>query len=755
MDANFPNPNLKNNLPLRDVKIEPVEDEFGDIDYSFAEAAAGIARLVDMGITRDRELFSVAISEDKVVGALWCSFDGNNYEWDVAVLSDNQRCGIGSKLVDVAIARLDEFLDVNPETRMEIRVTSPIMEQMLLRRGFHPTQNSSASALYMQARPLQVSPNMDSEYMLLAQEPIKNRERLQRLVDTALPPIADGKTRLWRADVGEVDAPIPSWMQDTAEMQGAISAGGRWFYKTREDAERHIDGLDGGSLSFVDIASSQVEDFNARDNPHAGGYGRDGYEYFVSRALADSRKSAAAVVFDMQGNPISLSARFSVAGDINLAADPSIKFSYQAALERHDFAAAQRIFDTAFLLNAKSRLAEQGITIEWGEVQYDDTSTKSLHAIKDGAVVAFVDIMPLPTGELGIGQITVEENFRRKGIASDLFTVAKSLNPGLVLHSYDFTEDGTNWADAYRALANPPHKNANFSDNTLIYFDSHAKGAGSEATQVNARSGVALSLDDDELYLKLAKDPSANIAALQAMVDFAAMRAFPDTVAKEPRTSSRDTGVKPLLKLFHGSDDAFTEFKTGLTSVNDYGVLGTVDVQRHGIFFAENEDYARTFSKNGSVLSLFLDIKKPFEISDAQDIVESRNLGDELTEDYHMARWFLSCATQWEAFDDEEGQLFVNWLRKNGYDGARIQERGVGLPGEPSQDIWVALDATQIKSAAPVTFDDSGEPVPLSRRFLPGDDFRGDGRAEVNLPGPSLEGHTAKPARVHSFTKHT
>ena len=393
----LPGDDIRGGAATHSIEIEPVEDEFGNPDYRKAEAAEDIARIVDMGITRDRELSHVAVKGEKVVGALWTAFDGDNYEWDVAVLPEMQRMGIGSRLVDLAISRVSEFQEANPDADMKIHVTSPVMEEMLKKRGFASVK--SGRRLYM------------------------------------------------------------------------------------------------------------------------------------------------------------------------------------------------------------------------------------------------------------------------------------------------------------------------------------------------ARLGSAVEPEDE--YLKLAQNPEVNREMLQKMVDLAARAAFPDSLAIEPCLSSRENaGDKPLLKLHHGTAGAITEFQIGRDTKNDYGFLGTVETKRHGVFFAENEEYARTFVKEGgTVMQVFLDIKKPFGISDAQDVIEKRELGGEFTEDFNMAHWFFTRATQWEAFDDDGGKVFVSWLRKKGFDGATIDERGTGLVDEPTQTVWVALDASQIKSANPVERDEAGNVIPLSKRFLPSKDIRGDAGEGILLAG--------------------
>lgn len=227
---------------------------------------------------------------------------------------------------------------------------------------------------------------------------------------------------------------------------------------------------------------------------------------------------------------------------------------------------------------------------------------------------------------------------------------------------------------------------------------------------------------DAVLKAWLERNPKS-AAALQRMVDEAAKAAMPRSVAIEPMVSSKEKlADKPLLKLYHGTDAIFQVFERGRQGVTDFGFLGVVESERHGIFFAENRDFAETFakSKRGErVVTAFLNIINPFSFQDAQDIIEARGLGDEFSADYDMARWFFTRANQWEAFDGEDGKKFVTWLESKGYDGAIIQEDGIGLPDEPTQDVWVALNPSQIKSADPVTRDDAGNVIPLSQRFNP------------------------------------
>jgi hypothetical protein len=52
----------------------------------------------------------------------------------------------------------------------------------------------------------------------------------------------------------------------------------------------------------------------------------------------------------------------------------------------------------------------------------------------------------------------------------------------------------------------------------------------------------------------------------------------------------------------------------------------------------------------------------------------------------------------------------------------RYKEDGTYIPN----DAYIPFRRSQIKSADPVTYDDDGNVIPLSRRFDGGDDIRGD-----------------------------
>ena len=68
----------------------------------------------------------------------------------------------------------------------------------------------------------------------------------------------------------------------------------------------------------------------------------------------------------------------------------------------------------------------------------------------------------------------------------------------------------------------------------------------------------------------------------------------------------------------------------------------------------------------------------------------------------------------------------------------------------------IVFDGRNIKSAAPVTYDDHGNVIPLSRRFDDGDDIRGDVSAPKNDVSEKKEANPQKPMGIsHIFTGST
>lgn len=96
--------------------------------------------------------------------------------------------------------------------------------------------------------------------------------------------------RLYRSESEKDSKTIPDWLRDQSEFKDNVEAEGRWFYKSLQEAKDHANKFGTSGITYVDVLDSDVEIFNAKDNKFAGGYGRDGNEYFVDSNIALKRK---------------------------------------------------------------------------------------------------------------------------------------------------------------------------------------------------------------------------------------------------------------------------------------------------------------------------------------------------------------------------------------------------------------------------------------------------------------------------------
>ena len=121
------------------------------------------------------------------------------------------------------------------------------------------------------------------------QELFDSNPELANSVYEALVP--NGYTRLYRSeDDNSQDTSAPDWVKESEEYKAGEDAKGRWFYKTLNEAVKHSEKFGTKGITYVDILNNQVDSFNAKENKFAGGYGREGNEYFVSKELANNRK---------------------------------------------------------------------------------------------------------------------------------------------------------------------------------------------------------------------------------------------------------------------------------------------------------------------------------------------------------------------------------------------------------------------------------------------------------------------------------
>lgn len=115
------------------------EEEFG-IEYDEAvKQAYALVKASGINILRDKELKEVVLSDGKVVGALFDSWDQgegiDEYSFDVIVHPSMQQQGLGKKLIDSAIHTFRSE-DRGGETRIKAEVVNKFLIPVLQRYGF-------------------------------------------------------------------------------------------------------------------------------------------------------------------------------------------------------------------------------------------------------------------------------------------------------------------------------------------------------------------------------------------------------------------------------------------------------------------------------------------------------------------------------------------------------------------------------------------------------------------------------------------
>jgi hypothetical protein len=180
--------------------------------------------------------------------------------------------------------------------------------------------------------------------------------------------------------------------------------------------------------------------------------------------------------------------------------------------------------------------------------------------------------------------------------------------------------------------------------------------------------------DSDE-YLKSIE--SGDMETAQRMVDAAAKAA--------------GFNIGPV---YHGTASEFTSFDNKKTGTNDGGLWGK------GHYFANSLERAKSYADRqgdgARIISSFILLKNPLILKTGSDLVIRLPDGTN-TKDL--------------VGPNLDGSKIKAIALKGGHDGV-IQLKPNGEIGD-----LVVYSPNQIKSTAPVTRDDQGQPIPLSKRF--------------------------------------
>jgi hypothetical protein len=169
-------------------------------------------------------------------------------------------------------------------------------------------------------------------------------------------------------------------------------------------------------------------------------------------------------------------------------------------------------------------------------------------------------------------------------------------------------------------------------------------------------------------------------------------------------------GKKPQI-LYHATTKDFDQFRVQNQGWVSGDFFGNTQVDRTGIFLAQNPKFAEEFIKNNGtgpewkenarIIPVYLSAQYPFSLLDDS---LSPMLSDEATveefKEHDIDLWsiyrYFNEDKRWELFDGPEGEEFVNNLKKLGYDSAVMREEAHSHGG--SEIVWVAFEPSQVKA---------------------------------------------------------
>ena len=319
-----------------------------------------------------------------------------------------------------------------------------------------------------------------------------------------------------------------------------------------------------------------------------------------------------------------------------------------------------------------------------------------------------------------------------------------SVNPSTLIHRlYGAVDiDGQIYRVKTTILENRNKENGAYTYQVtkveLLISGSATSDALSNPTSVSATkllNGVEKSYDSgkkvlDDEYLRAVN--SGDMEKAQRMVLEAAKAAMPNTKVV-------DEDGNPLI-VYHGSAETFNKFIIdGSGFENDLG---------DGAYFTDSKELAETYAApNGdnqwrvdSFIDRYFDEHPDKSIIDENDFKEAEEWA--LMEAFKNGKVYAAFLNlenpryaKPEDFNDDNSLKENTFDYQDGYDGVIDDTMSDRFPGFAPLHArqFVALRPSQIKSADPVTYDDSGSIIPLSQRFnTENDDIRFSVSEEAN-----------------------
>ena len=209
-------------------------------------------------------------------------------------------------------------------------------------------------------------------------------------------------------------------------------------------------------------------------------------------------------------------------------------------------------------------------------------------------------------------------------------------------------------------------------------------------------------------YMKAVE--SGNVEEQQRLVDEAAEK-WSD--GNEVYVTDNETG-EAIFKFYRSADDGRTVWD------------GNGHNQNKGVFLTSNEYIADAFNYgrgDTSVkhITVYAKAENPFRI-DAKN-----NLYTSIPVDESMPEWLQDRASYGTAWSDSENDYIIEQsididnlypeAFKHGYDAVIVENVKEGVGGGVAADVVLKDGGKQMKSADPITYDDSGNVIPLTERF--------------------------------------
>ena len=216
--------------------------------------------------------------------------------------------------------------------------------------------------------------------------------------------------------------------------------------------------------------------------------------------------------------------------------------------------------------------------------------------------------------------------------------------------------------------------------------------------------------EEDAAYMEAVEKGDMETAA--KMVREAAAKAMPDTKMVGEDGSPR--------MLYKGKSTDTTKYEGDIYLSNDIGVA---------------KSYVGRYSEDGrgTLMKAFVDMKTPLVIDASGATFDTIPTPQVLLDKYRVgAKIKTDRLYDAEIFSDTMSLDDIVYFAKDaGYDGVEVRDiidsnNWNEMHNPPRATTYVAFNSRQIKSADPVTYDDQGNVIPLSRRFDDGDDIRGD-----------------------------